>query len=210
VRIAFSSNDERTAKRISDALGTATELRAQRNYAGHRLSPWLGHVMVSRQETARPLLTPGEVMQLPPSDELLLISGLPPVRAKKLRYFEDGNFTSRVLPAPTLVENGYRDRPTPCPDDWTGQVRGTHEALRAAVEQELAEGEEEGGLQQQRLPDVAEEGASSVESDRLPDLTLLEDDADTSTQAGTLGRARAMNEGEKHHRRPDDDLLPAF
>ncbi|TIX69560.1 MAG: conjugal transfer protein TraG, partial [Mesorhizobium sp.] len=27
VRIAFSSNDERTAKRISDALGTATELR---------------------------------------------------------------------------------------------------------------------------------------------------------------------------------------
>ena len=46
VRIAFSSNDERTAKRISDALGTATELRAQRNYAGHRLAPWLSHVMV--------------------------------------------------------------------------------------------------------------------------------------------------------------------
>ena len=37
VRIAFCANDERTAKRISDALGTATELRAQRNYAGHRL-----------------------------------------------------------------------------------------------------------------------------------------------------------------------------
>src|SRR5258707_6973484 len=54
----------------SDALGTATELRAMKNYAGHRLSPWLGHLMVSRQETARPLLTPGEVMQLPPDDEL--------------------------------------------------------------------------------------------------------------------------------------------
>ena len=39
VRIAFAANDERTAKRISDALGTATELRAQRNYAGHRLAP---------------------------------------------------------------------------------------------------------------------------------------------------------------------------
>ena len=92
VRIAFSSNDERTAKRISDALGTATELRAQRNYAGHRLSPWLSHVMVSRQETARPLLTPGEVMQLPPADELVLVSGLPPIRAKKLRYYEDRQF----------------------------------------------------------------------------------------------------------------------
>ena len=59
VRVAFATNDERTAKRVSDALGTATELRAMRNYAGHRLSPWLGHLMVSRQETARPLLTPG-------------------------------------------------------------------------------------------------------------------------------------------------------
>ena len=34
-----------------------------RNYAGHRLAPWLAHVMVSRQETARQLLTPGEVMR---------------------------------------------------------------------------------------------------------------------------------------------------
>src|SRR5579872_4477776 len=42
VRIAFSTNDERTAKRVSDALGTATEMRAMKNYAGHRLSPWLG------------------------------------------------------------------------------------------------------------------------------------------------------------------------
>jgi type IV secretion system protein VirD4 len=41
-----------------------------KNYAGHRLSPWLGHLMVSRQETARPLLTPGEVMQLS-ADEAL-------------------------------------------------------------------------------------------------------------------------------------------
>ncbi len=53
VRIAFATNDERTAKRISDALGTATKQRSMRNYAGHRLAPWLAHVMVSRQETAR-------------------------------------------------------------------------------------------------------------------------------------------------------------
>jgi type IV secretion system protein VirD4 len=65
VRVAFATNDERTAKRVSDALGTATEHAAMKNYAGHRLSPWLGHLMVSRSETARPLLTPGEIMQLP-------------------------------------------------------------------------------------------------------------------------------------------------
>ena len=74
VRVSFATNDERTAKRVSDALGTATELRAMKNYAGHRLSPWLGHLMVSRQETARPLLTPGEVMQLPPTDEVVMVA----------------------------------------------------------------------------------------------------------------------------------------
>ncbi len=60
-----------------------------RNYAGNRFSPWLGHLMVSRQETARPLLTPGEIMQLPPDDEIVMISGTYPIRAKKARYFED-------------------------------------------------------------------------------------------------------------------------
>ncbi|MEZ0243960.1 MAG: IncP-type conjugal transfer protein TraG, partial [Sphingomonas sp.] len=34
VRVSFATNDERTAKRISDALGTATEMRAMKNYAG--------------------------------------------------------------------------------------------------------------------------------------------------------------------------------
>ena len=100
VRVAFATNDERTAKRVSDALGTATEMRAMKNYAGHRLSPWLGHLMVSRQETARPLLTPGEVMQLPPDDELVLVSGTHPIRAKKARYYADRQLKARVLPPP--------------------------------------------------------------------------------------------------------------
>src|SRR6266849_1869460 len=116
VRVAFATNDERTAKRVSDALGTATELRDSTNYAGHRLSPWLGHLMVSRQETARPLLTPGEVMQLPPGDELVLVSGVPPIRAKKARYFEDPRLTERVLAPPAEREQNA----TPPPDDWSG------------------------------------------------------------------------------------------
>jgi type IV secretion system protein VirD4 len=101
VRVSFATNDERTAKRVSDALGTATEIRDAKNYAGHRLSPWLGHLMVSRQETARPLLTPGEVMQLPPDDELILMSGCHPIRAKKARYFEDRQLQARIVTPPS-------------------------------------------------------------------------------------------------------------
>jgi type IV secretion system protein VirD4 len=108
VRVAFATNDERTAKRVSDALGTATEKRAMKNYAGHRLSPWLGHLMVSRQETARPLLTPGEVMQLPPDDELVLVSGTHPIRAKKARYFADRRLKARVLAPPDPARDPRR------------------------------------------------------------------------------------------------------
>src|SRR5580700_1550358 len=115
-RVCFATNDERTAKRVSDALGTATELRATKNYAGHRLSPWLGHLMVSRQETARPLLTPGEVMQLPAADELVLVSGIPPIRAKKARYYEDIRLAERLLPPSRPRSQQSGNQPS---DDWS-------------------------------------------------------------------------------------------
>uniref|UniRef100_Q11FW0 TRAG protein n=1 Tax=Chelativorans sp. (strain BNC1) TaxID=266779 RepID=Q11FW0_CHESB len=121
VRVAFATNDERTAKRVSDSLGTATELRAMSNYAGHRLAPWLGHLMISRQETARPLLTPGEIMQLPPADEIVMVAGTPPIRAKKARYFEDVRFAERVLPPPELVESDSAGV-TQAPDEWSSRV----------------------------------------------------------------------------------------
>jgi type IV secretion system protein VirD4 len=114
VRVSFATNDERTAKRVSDALGTATEMKAMRNYAGHRLSPWLGHLMVSRSETARQLLTPGEIMQLPPTDEIVMVAGTPPIRAKKARYYEDARFKERILTPPTIVPPKQAR-----PDDWT-------------------------------------------------------------------------------------------
>ncbi|MGB3165719.1 MAG: type IV secretory system conjugative DNA transfer family protein, partial [Alteraurantiacibacter sp.] len=121
IRVAFATNDERTAKRVSDALGTATEMRAMKNYAGHRLSPWLGHLMVSRQETARPLLTPGEMMQLPSTDEIVLISGAPPIRAQKARYYEDRQLNARIL-APPILSDVVPVRSQPAAkDDWSGR-----------------------------------------------------------------------------------------
>jgi len=116
VRVAFATNDERTAKRISDALGTATEMRAMKNYAGHRLSPWLGHLMVSRTETARPLLTPGEVMQLPPDEEIVMAAGTPPIRTEKARYYTDPIFMARVLAPPETSACCADRRPN---DDWS-------------------------------------------------------------------------------------------
>jgi len=173
VRIAFATNDKRTARRISEALGTATELRAQRNYAGHRLAPWLGHLMVSRQETARPLLTPGEVMQLPPDDAVVMVSGHPPIRAKKLRYYLDRNFTRRVHKAPALAAGVYADRPAVRPDDWSGLVPLV---APGAASVGGADGfADEGGPQLKPELDVAPAEAPALDTS---DLLVLDDEDD--------------------------------
>ncbi|AIG04211.1 TPA: conjugal transfer protein TraG [Pseudomonas aeruginosa] len=178
VRVTFATNDERTAKRISETLGTATELRAQRNYAGHRLAPWLGHLMVSRQETARPLLTPGEVMQLPPDDAVVMVSSMAPIKARKLRYYADANFKQRVLPPPELADGRYADAPPLRPDDWSGLAIP---AVPAAPAADAAEGfrasADDGGPRRQ--PELTEAVAYDPElAAPAADLGLLDDDDD--------------------------------
>ncbi len=175
VRITYATNDERTAKRISEMLGTATELRAMRNYAGHRLAPWLGHLMVSRQETARPLLTPGEIMQLPQDEAVVMVSGHPPIRARKLRYYEDRNFTRRVLPPPVLASDGYADAPARRPDDWSGLAPLAPAAADPVPTARDDGAQEEGGLRQQ--PELFEAtGYPLAAEPPASDLALLDDD----------------------------------
>ncbi len=133
-----------------------------KNYAGHRLSPWLGHLMVSRQETARPLLTPGEVMRLPATDELILVSGAPPIRAKKARYFEDRQLQRRILAPPDPADcDCDRKRPG---DDWTASPTIAAVRTRAARPGNADEAETEeadGGVR--RAPDLPIEVALSPE-----------------------------------------------
>jgi type IV secretion system protein VirD4 len=209
VRVAFATNDERTARRVSDALGIATELRAMRNYAGHRLSPWLGHLMVSRQETARHLLTPGEVMQLPTGDELVLVSGVPPIRAKKVRYYEDRRLAARVLPPPSLEspsEGTSGNRPDLRADDW-GIVSG--QSLTAAhpggsVAGLFAESDPaNAGIR--REPTLPEHEAIVREEPPSPrEFALVEDEPDDEAervkslgrQMRTVARQVAMDPGD--------------
>jgi type IV secretion system protein VirD4 len=209
VRIAFAANDERTARRISDSLGTATELRAQRNYAGHRLAPWLAHVMVSRQETARALLTPGEVMQLPNDEALVLVSGLQPIKAKKLRYYEDDNFKGRVLSPPVLSSGEYADRPPQTRHDWEGQVRAEDTRLEKPWFAQLhGEGDEAGGLT--REPWNEEAAPKTADVGTPDDLNILDDDfgaatANTDPMARSAAqRSFGVNDAE------GDDALPVF
>lgn len=211
VRVAFATNDERTAKRISDALGTATEQRAMRNYAGHRLAPWLAHVMVSRQETARALLTPGEVMQLPATDELVLISGLAPIRATKLRYYQDSNFTVRMAPAPVLGSGRYADRPKARADDWGRFARLPDVRLR--LPDDAAAESEDGGMQQERHPGLASESPLPSVEDERDQLAVGDDADDVAADQRAMDRARGLNpvtRGYALNESSGRDLLPGI
>lgn len=124
VRVYFAPNTEDSGERISKALGTTTEIHQQKNYGGHRLAPWLGHVMLADQESARPLMTPGEIMELPAGDEIVMVAGMPPVYARKIVYHADRNFRDRMqhaCPAPLIPNDG--PYPFACPphdNPWCG------------------------------------------------------------------------------------------
>jgi type IV secretion system protein VirD4 len=179
VRVSFATNDERTAKRVSDALGTATEMKAMRNYAGHRLSPWLGHLMVSRSETARPLLTPGEVMQLPATDEIVMVAGTPPIRAKKARYFEDIRFQERILPPPDPATCGR----SACKDGWSELKPRQPDAALVALLDKTQDAANGGLRREPELPDhvaIAKETAGPKPAEEF--AIMLDDEPEDAVR----------------------------
>ncbi|MGP2494309.1 conjugal transfer protein TraG [Mesorhizobium sp. PUT5] len=190
VRVSFATNDERTAKRVSDALGTATEMKAMQNYAGSRLAPWLGHIMVSRSETARQLLTPGEIMQLPPDDEIVMVAGSPPIRAKKARYYIDPRMTERILPPPdpaTITKS-------PRPDGWSAlSPLAPDAALVAAAEKAARKEEDKANSGLRREPDmpqhveIVHEKKESAPEDEFRHL-LGDDQEDSARQRQVMRR----------------------
>ena len=194
VRVVFATNDERTAKRISDAIGSTTEMRAMRNYAGHRLAPGLAHVMVSRQETARQLITPGEVMQLPADEELILLAGFSPIRARKIRYFTDQNFTDRVLASPDVspISGGYPDAlPPSLTCAWGERTRSVDDKLVKPAEKSSTDdlADETG---KDLKPELAPSEVSVEKDNDVIDNALGPEDTAEQSQSVRIGMAGAL------------------
>lgn len=202
VRVSFATNDERTAKRVSDALGMATELKAMRNYAGHRLAPWLGHLMVSRAETPRALLTPGEVMQLPVTDEIVMVAGVPPIRAKKARYFEDKRFMERVLPPPAVSSLLRKDDKS----DWLTAAPSPSRSISPAARTNGAD-PTDGGLD--RHPEFAghETTVKTLEPGHSRDeFAIMDDDADEPARRSRAMRQQAQTNARQVAMDPNDGM----
>ena len=143
-------------------------------------------------------------MQLPATDELVLVSACPPIRARKARYYEDRRLTERLLPAPKP------DRPKACsltPDDWSAAPIPPSPAAReeaAGVQEErLVEDPANGGIR--REPELVEhEDIVPEPASPAPEFEFPEDEADEDAvrarrlraTARGLARQAAMDPGD--------------
>lgn len=145
-------------------------------------------------------MTPGEVMQLPPDDEIVMVAGTPPIRAKKGRYFEDQRLAERILPPPDPGSS----KPQPKPDDWSalapirppelradrGSASGTA-ATSVASSPDIQRNADpsNGGIRREpgleRHKDIAPEPAKPFPDEFEPDRNEADDDA---VRVRTLGR----------------------
>lgn len=119
VRLFYGSNTIETAEYISKSLGQSTVPyeTTSRSGRGGLLSGLNRNT--SSQFASRPLLTPGEVMELPGDDAILFVGGQPPIRCKKIRYFSDGSFLGDIKDSPTIVRSPrYPFGPKVEPSEW--------------------------------------------------------------------------------------------
>ena len=137
-------------------------------------------------------MTPGEIMQLPPADALVLVSGIFPIRAKKARYYEDRRLQSRVLSPPMQAARKRSDAPG---DDWSGLPTpkpATPIASTPAVDAEPIDGDpaNAGIRQEPELP--AHEAVDPPPRETTPTIDEAEPDDQDAIRARTLqGRVRA-------------------
>lgn len=129
ILVAFASADTVTQERISKMSGTVVEYRESHSRPTFLLGS--GTYSTSHSEHLRPLLTPGDVRELPCDEELIFVTGSKPFRAKKVRYYQEKVYVSRLLPAPEVQEF-----PGGAVFDFAGeQPKGETKALSAVQRQ---------------------------------------------------------------------------
>ena len=126
-------------------------------------------------------------MQLPSADELVLVSGIHPILAKKVRYFEDRRFRERILPPPSLASLAKKLSAS-CHDDWSALppiAAGSKGVTGGSSDEDL----DNAGIR--REPTLPEHEAIAPESPTSTDLfAILVDEADDEPVRADMIRQR--------------------
>jgi len=94
-RITFAANNIDTANMISQLIGNKTVKQYSHNKPKFLdLNP--GSRTINESEVQRALLLPQEVITLPRDEQILLIESFPPIKTKKIFYYQDPTFMKRA------------------------------------------------------------------------------------------------------------------
>jgi len=89
-QIYFASNDMKTTQYISTRLGQKTIKSKSKSHSVG------GNRSRSQSSMGRSLMMPQEVSRLPSAEQILLVEGQYPVKANKVRYYDDNAFKKRL------------------------------------------------------------------------------------------------------------------
>ena len=152
-RIVFAPKDITDAREISDELGNTTIKVKTLSRPMMDLSDSKGRRQrsVSVSEQRRALLLPQEVKALGGEQAVVFYEGLRPIQCRKIRYFEDKRFTSRLLPAPDVPQQRIAEAQPP---------PGSPPEARATVPETI------------HSVETVEREATAEDIDRIESLTL--------------------------------------
>ncbi len=144
-------------------------------------------------------------MQLPPADELVLVSGVHPILAKKARYYEDRQLRERILPPPPPSLAELVKKPsTACLDGWS-DLPTPVVAKECAMNGSSDEDPDNSGIR--REPTLPEHEAIAPESPQLADpFAILADEADDEPVQANVLRRRMRTVARQAALDPGDDL----
>jgi type IV secretion system protein VirD4 len=97
VRVAFTQNDEETCRLLEAVLGNKTALsKNQSRKLSHGIF-YSEHRTEADHYVSRPLMAAQEIRLMSDNDEIILVQGNLPVKAKKIAYFRDKQFASKIF-----------------------------------------------------------------------------------------------------------------
>lgn len=89
-RIVFAPSSNEEATKISRELGDMTVKTTSRSYSQGRVSR-------SVSESPKPLMSPRNLLEMSNKDEIILAAEQKPIKCKKIFYYKDKRFKSRLL-----------------------------------------------------------------------------------------------------------------
>lgn len=173
IKLYLTPSDEKTIEELSKAVGKTTKRVVTRSRSVGR-NPFAGRSMSERTEET-PLLPEDEARRMDLDDIVLVVDAQMPVRAKRIKYYEDRFFKQ-------IFDKQSGDLPYPSAGDQMRGLQGQIKALEAKigaleVPRAVSGGPEGGGKRREEIDDLASEERGEP-NDNKPSLDEYQAGAD--------------------------------